>query len=181
MSLAFLPSPARSGWHLGPVPLHAQALCVVAGILLAVYVADRQYRAAGGARGVIVDLAAWAVPAGLVPAVLGVLLARAHPGVLQDLRTWSQVVGFPGAVACGAVGAWLGCLRMRGLAARTGRTAAARAAAQGSAHRRRCRPGAAARPRAGHGGRMVHPARLRRALIAVVGGGDSARAPCAWP
>src|SRR5258708_37292201 len=116
MPLAYLPSPARSSWHLGPVSLRAQALCVVAGILRAIYVADRRYRATGGPRRVILDVAAWAVPAGLVPAILGVLLARAHPSALQDLRTWDQVGGFPGAVACGAAGAWLGCLRMGGLA-----------------------------------------------------------------
>jgi prolipoprotein diacylglyceryltransferase len=118
MPLAYIPSPARSVWHLGPVPLRAQALCVVAGILLAIYVTDRRYRAAGGSRGVIVDVAAWAVPAGLVPAIVGALLARAQLGALQDLRTWDQVAGFPAAVACGAAGAWLGCRTMRGLAAR---------------------------------------------------------------
>src|SRR5260221_3193160 len=126
MPLAYLPSPARSSWHLGPVSLRAQALCVVAGILLAIYVADRRYRATGGPRRVILDVAAWAVPAGLVPGILGVLLARAHPSALQDLRTWDQVGGFPGAVACGAAGAWLGCLRMRGMAGRVGEAAAAR-------------------------------------------------------
>jgi prolipoprotein diacylglyceryltransferase len=117
MPLAYIPSPARSVWHLGPVPLRAQALCVVVAIVLAIYVADRRYRAAGGPRGVIVDVAAWAVPAGLVPAILGALVARAQPGVLQDLRTWDQVAGFPGAVACGAAGAWLGCRTMRGRSA----------------------------------------------------------------
>jgi prolipoprotein diacylglyceryltransferase len=114
MPLAYIPSPARSVWHLGPVPLRAQALCVVVAIVLAIYVADRRYRATGGPRGVIVDVAAWAVPAGLVPAILGALVARAQPSVLQDLRTWDQVAGFPGAVACGAAGAWLGCRTMRG-------------------------------------------------------------------
>jgi prolipoprotein diacylglyceryltransferase len=128
MPLAYLPSPARSSWHLGPVPLHAQALCAAAGILLAIYVADQLYRAAGGPRDVIVDMAAWAVPAGLIPAVLGVLLAHVHPGVLQDLRTADQVAGFPAAVACGAAGAWLGCLRMRGLVARVSKAATARLA-----------------------------------------------------
>jgi prolipoprotein diacylglyceryltransferase len=157
MPLAYLPSPARSSWHLGPVPLHAQALCVVAGILLAVYVADRRYRATGGPRGVIVDVAAWAVPAGLVPALVGILLARAHPGALQDLRTLDQVAGFPGAVACGAAGAWLGCLRMRGLAARVGGKAAAGPAG-------RAGPGDVSSVRPA-GGTVVGRVRGRRALM----------------
>jgi prolipoprotein diacylglyceryltransferase len=107
------------------VPLHAQALCVAAGILLALAVTDHLYRKAGGGRGVVADVAAWAIPAGMVPAAIGILLARSHPGVLQALRTADLVAGFPAAVACGAVGAWLGCGRMRGVAARVAGTVAA--------------------------------------------------------
>ena len=49
--LASIPSPARSIWHWGPVPLRAQELAIVAGIVVAVVVADRRYRNAGGPRG----------------------------------------------------------------------------------------------------------------------------------
>jgi prolipoprotein diacylglyceryltransferase len=113
MPLAFLPSPARSAWHLGPVPLRAQALCVVAGTLVALAITARRYRAAGGSAGVVADVAAWAVPAGLIPAACDALLGAAHPGVLHAVRTWDQLAGFPGAVAFGAAGAWAGCRRMR--------------------------------------------------------------------
>jgi prolipoprotein diacylglyceryltransferase len=105
-------------WHLGPVPLRAQALCVVAGILLALFVAARRYRAAGGPRGVILDVAAWAVPAGLIPAALGLLLAGDQSGVPHALRSLDEATGFPGAVALGLAGAWAGCRRMRGTARR---------------------------------------------------------------
>jgi len=115
---AYLPSPARSVWHLGPVPLRAQALCVVAGILLALFVTARRYRAAGGPPGVVMDVAAWAVPAGLIPAALSLLLAGAQSGAPQALRTWDEAAGFPGAVAFGVAGAWLGCRSMRGTARR---------------------------------------------------------------
>jgi prolipoprotein diacylglyceryltransferase len=113
MPLAYLPSPPRSSWHLGPLPLRAQALCVIAGILLALWLADRRYRAAGGSGGVIADVAAWAVPAGLIPAALGTLLAQAH-GPWQAVRTWDAVIGFPGAVAFGTLAAWLACRRLPG-------------------------------------------------------------------
>jgi prolipoprotein diacylglyceryltransferase len=120
MPLAYLPSPARSVWHLGPVPLRPQALCVIAGILLALWVADRQYRAGGGERGVIADVAAWAVPAGLIPAALGAILASAHTGPWQAVRTWDAVIGFPGAAALGTLAAWLACRRLRGLRGQRG-------------------------------------------------------------
>jgi prolipoprotein diacylglyceryltransferase len=112
MPLAYIPSPPRSVWHLGPLSLHAQALCVIAGILLAIWIADRRYRAAGGPRGVIADVAAWAVPAGLIPAGIGALLAQAHSGPWQAVRTWDAIIGIPGAVAFGAFAAWLACRRL---------------------------------------------------------------------
>jgi len=120
MRLAYLPSPARSAWHLGPLPVRAQALCVIAGILLAVWLADRRYRAIGGGRGIVPDVAAWAVPAGLISAILGVLLVDgrrffgADAGLWHAARALDAAVGFPGALALGAGGAWLACRRIRG-------------------------------------------------------------------
>ena len=100
-------------WHLGPLPFRAQALCVVAGILLAVWIADRRYRKAGGRPGVITDVAAWAVPAGLIPAAIGALVAQAHGPGWQAVRTWDAVIGWPGAAALGTIAAWLACRRLR--------------------------------------------------------------------
>jgi prolipoprotein diacylglyceryltransferase len=112
MPLASIPSPPRSVWHLGPLPFRAQELCVVAGIVLAIWITGRRYRTAGGPRGVILDVAAWAVPAGLVPAAIGVLLGQPH-GSWQAVRTWDAVLGFPGALALGTLAAWLACRHLR--------------------------------------------------------------------
>jgi prolipoprotein diacylglyceryltransferase len=118
MPLAYIPSPARSVWHLGPASFRAQALCVLAGILLALWIADRRYRAAGGQRGVIADVAAWAIPAGLIPAAAGALLAQAPGGGWQAVRTWDAILGFPGAVAFGTLAAWFACRRLSARAPR---------------------------------------------------------------
>jgi prolipoprotein diacylglyceryltransferase len=114
MALASIPSPPRSSSHLGPLPVRAQALCVVAGILLGLWIAERRYRADGGTPGVITDVAAWAVSAGLIPAALGVLLAQARHAPWEDIRTGGEVIGFPGAVALGVAAAWVAC-RRRGI------------------------------------------------------------------
>jgi prolipoprotein diacylglyceryltransferase len=109
--LAFLPSPSRSAWHLGPLPLRAQALAVVAGIIVAIIVADRGYRHAGGSKGIITDIAAWAVPAGLIPAAIGALTAQAHGKPWGFVHQTVAVIGFPGAVALGLLAGWAACRR----------------------------------------------------------------------
>jgi prolipoprotein diacylglyceryltransferase len=112
MPLASIPSPPRSVWHLGPLPFRAQALFVVAGIAAAIWIADRRYRRAGGPRGVMLDVAAWAVPAGLLPAAVGAILGQPHGG-WQAVRTWDAMLGFPGALAFGTLAAWLACRHLR--------------------------------------------------------------------
>nr|BFE89001.1 hypothetical protein GCM10020093_116020 [Planobispora longispora] len=67
MPLASIPSPDQGVWHLfGVIPIRAYALCIVLGVVVAVIIGERRWRARGGAPGTIVDLAVWAVPFGLV-------------------------------------------------------------------------------------------------------------------
>ncbi|MBQ6639458.1 MAG: prolipoprotein diacylglyceryl transferase, partial [Saccharopolyspora sp.] len=49
--LANIPSPAQGVWYIGPVPLRAYALCLVAGIVVAIIWAERRWRARGGRAG----------------------------------------------------------------------------------------------------------------------------------
>ena len=60
--LAYIPSPSQGVWHLGPVPLRAYALCIIVGIVAALIIGDRRWAERGGERGVIYDIALWAVP-----------------------------------------------------------------------------------------------------------------------
>ena len=67
-ALAARPSRARprvSGTS-GPFPVRAYALCILVGIVVAVWLGDRRWRARGGRQGVVLDIAAWAVPFGIV-------------------------------------------------------------------------------------------------------------------
>lgn len=113
--VAYLPSPARSSWQLGPIPLRAYALCIVLGILAALWLADRRYLRAGGRPGVILDVATWAVPFGLIGARLYSVITdyELYFGPGRDwtgiFRIWNGGIGIPGAVAAGAAGAWLAC------------------------------------------------------------------------
>jgi prolipoprotein diacylglyceryl transferase len=117
MPEASLPSPSHALWHLGPVPLRGYALCVLAGILVALAVASRRYRRAGGRPGVILDVATLAVPAGLIGARVYSIATDwfQYFGHGQDwtgiFRLWDGGLGIAGAIAGGAAGAWLACRR----------------------------------------------------------------------
>ena len=117
MPLASIPSPGRAAWHLGPLPVRAFALCVIAGILVAIAVASRRYRRSGGRPGVILDVAAWAIPFGLAGALLHTILLASRHDFGDEYRLWHAAtvgvaaIGVPGAVALGAAGAWIACRR----------------------------------------------------------------------
>src|SRR5438046_5098654 len=119
--LASIPSPGRTVWHLGPLSVRAYALCVIAGIIVAVAVASRRYRRSGGRaiahRGVILDVAAWAIPFGLAGALVHAILLDNRHAFGGEYRLWHAAtvsvaaIGVPGAVALGAAGAWIACRR----------------------------------------------------------------------
>ena len=117
MALAAIPSPSFSVWRLGPLPVRAYGLCVTAGIIVAVAVASRRYRRSGGRRGAMLDVAAWAVPFGLIGAAAHALLIATRHDFTHAYRLWHAVtlgvaaIGVPGAVALGAAGAWIACRR----------------------------------------------------------------------
>jgi prolipoprotein diacylglyceryl transferase len=117
MSIAYIPSPSRGVWHLGPVPFRAYALCIVVGVIVAVWVANRRYVAAGGRRGLILDVATWAVPLGLIGARLYSVITdyELYFGRHQDwvavFKVWDGGIGMPGAIALGLAGAWIACRR----------------------------------------------------------------------
>ena len=117
MPAAFIPSPSRGVWHLGPLPVRAYALCLVGGIILGVWVASRRYRRAGGRPGVILDVATWAVPCGLAGARLYSVITdhELYSGPGRDwlgiFQVWDGGLGIPGAVAAGSLGAWYACRR----------------------------------------------------------------------
>ncbi len=109
---AFLPSPSQGVWHIGPFPIRAYALCILAGIAVAAAVTNRRWVARGGVPGTATDLAVWAVPAGLVgarlyhvatdwPAYFG-----PNPSGEQVWEVWRGGLGIPGGILGGALGAW---------------------------------------------------------------------------
>ena len=119
--IAYFPSPPRGVWHLWLLPIRAYALFIVAGIVAALLIGDRRWAARGGERGVIYDIALWAVPFGLIGGRLYHLatdwrtyFGEGGAGPWAALRIWDGGLGIWGAVALGGVGAWIAC-RRRGI------------------------------------------------------------------
>jgi prolipoprotein diacylglyceryl transferase len=115
--LATIPSPDRGVWYLGPVPLRAYALCIIAGIIIAIWWGERRWAERGGIKGEVTDIAVWAVPFGLVGGRIYHVITDNQkyfgPGKnpLAALEIWNGGLGIWGAIALGAVGAWIGCRR----------------------------------------------------------------------
>lgn len=112
-----IPSPSQGVWYLGPLPVRAYALCVLVGILVAIRVGERRWVARGGRAGVILDIAAWAVPFGIIGGRLYHVITSwqlyfgqgGRP--LAVLAVWEGGLGIWGAVTLGGVGAWIGARR----------------------------------------------------------------------
>ncbi|GLZ03687.1 prolipoprotein diacylglyceryl transferase 1 [Actinomadura sp. NBRC 104412] len=115
--VASIPSPAQGVWHLGFVPIRAYALMIIIGIVVAVWLGERRWAAKGGQPGVVIDIAVWAVPFGLVGGrVYHVVTdAQRYFGEGRDpvdaLKIWEGGLGIWGAVLFGALGAYIGCRR----------------------------------------------------------------------
>lgn len=116
--LTSIPSPEVGVWNLGPIPLRAYALLIIAGIVVAVWWGGRRYVARGGRPGTITDIAVWAVPFGIVGGRLYHVISDNQlyfgpggSGIAGALRIWDGGLGIWGAVALGALGAWIGARR----------------------------------------------------------------------
>ena len=112
-----IPSPTTGVWHLGPFPIRAYALCILAGIIVAVWIAGRRLADRGYERESAIDVSAWAVPFGIVGGRIYHVITSPEPYFgeagrpIRALYIWEGGLGIWGAIALGAFGAWIGARR----------------------------------------------------------------------
>ncbi|MBZ8178095.1 prolipoprotein diacylglyceryl transferase [Corynebacterium poyangense] len=112
-NLAAIPSPPQGVWYLGPIPIRAYALCIIAGIVVALWITVRRYVARGGNPNVVWDAAIVAIPCGIIGGRLYHVITDypkyfgpgAHP--IDALKITNGGLGIWGAVALGGVGTWI--------------------------------------------------------------------------
>lgn len=114
---AYIPSPTQGVWHLGPIPIRGYSLSILAGIIVAVWLTQRRLTARGAPAEVAIDISVWAVPFGIVGGRIYHLITTpqlyfgpgGHPW--RAFAIYEGGLGIWGAIALGAVGAWIGCRR----------------------------------------------------------------------
>ncbi|MER5274434.1 prolipoprotein diacylglyceryl transferase [Streptomyces sp. NPDC002809] len=120
MNLAYIPSPSTGVIDLGPIPLRGYAFCIIIGVFVAVWFGNKRWVARGGRAGTVADIAVWAVPFGLVGGRLYHVITDYQlyfsdgENWVDAFKIWQGGLGIWGAIALGAVGAWIGC-RRRGI------------------------------------------------------------------
>ena len=116
--LLAIPSPTVSDFEVGPLTIHAYALCILAGIFLAIWLTQRRLEARGGEPGQVLDIATYAVPAGIIGGRVYHVISSPEPyfgeggNPVDALKIWEGGLGIWGAIAFGALGAWYGTRRV---------------------------------------------------------------------
>jgi prolipoprotein diacylglyceryl transferase len=118
MTVLSIPSPSDGVWDIGPFPLRGYAVCIIIGIIAAIWIGERRWVARGGKPGQVSDLAIWAVPFGLVGGRLYHVITDSHlyfgdaRHPIHALYIWRGGLGIWGAIALGALGVVIGARRM---------------------------------------------------------------------
>ncbi|MGW1741022.1 prolipoprotein diacylglyceryl transferase [Nocardia sp. NPDC001965] len=113
--LAYLPSPPQGVWEIGPFPLRAYAICIIIGIIVAIWWGEKRWQDRGGEAGTVLDVAVFAVPFGLVGGRLYHVATDwqkyfgADGNPMDALKIYQGGLGIWGAVFFGAIGAWIAC------------------------------------------------------------------------
>ncbi|GGW18853.1 prolipoprotein diacylglyceryl transferase 1 [Streptomyces capoamus] len=117
MNLAYIPSPSHGVLYLGPIPLRGYAFCIIIGVFVAVWLGNKRWIARGGQSGTVADIAVWAVPFGLVGGRLYHVITDYElyfsegRDWVDAFKVWEGGLGIWGAIALGALGAWIGARR----------------------------------------------------------------------
>lgn len=114
---AAIPSPTTGVWWIGSVPIRAYALAIVAGIIVALWLTQRRITARGGSPDTMSDVSVWAIGFGILGGRLYHVITTPQPyfgeggDPWRAFHVWEGGLGIWGAVALGALGAWIGCRR----------------------------------------------------------------------
>ena len=99
--------------ELGPFTIHFYALCIIAGIVIAVWLGDKRFKAHGdNLENVVADVAIWAVPFGIIGGRLYHVISSPNNYFgkngepIDAFKIWQGGLGIWGAISVGAIAAY---------------------------------------------------------------------------
>lgn len=109
-----IPSPDVSSFELGPIRVHFYALFILIGIALAIWIGSRRFKQRGGQAGMVLDIALWAVPFGIVGGRIFHVLTHGDyyfydgADLTKVFAVWEGGLAIFGALIFGSLGAFIG-------------------------------------------------------------------------
>ena len=109
----FIPTPSSSTLELGFFTIHYYALCILLGIVVAIWITKKRYQALGGDSNDVSDLAIYAIPSGIIGGRIYHVLTSPQKyfgeggSPVAVLKIWEGGLGIWGAIALGALVAFI--------------------------------------------------------------------------
>ena len=114
-----IPTPTQSQISIGPFNLHFYALCIIAGIAIAIWLGNKRLAAHDPSlEGVVAEVAVIAVPSGIIGGRLYHVITSPdkyfgqNGDPLSALKIWQGGLGIWGAISLGALGAFFSYRRL---------------------------------------------------------------------
>ena len=115
----YIPSPPAEwqSFSIGPLTIHAYALFILAGIFFALWLTTKRWVERGGDAETVGEIGLWAIPFGIIGGRLYHVISTPGPyfGPNGDpwaaFEIWNGGLGIWGAIALGALGAYIGARR----------------------------------------------------------------------
>ncbi|WP_085370130.1 prolipoprotein diacylglyceryl transferase [Leifsonia sp. NCR5] len=111
------PPPQFAQFQIGPLTVHAYALCILSGIIAAALITARRLGRRGVDRGIVLDVVLWAVPLGIVCARFYHVFTHVgdyfYPGanLWNVFAIWDGGNALYGSLLGGALGVYIACRR----------------------------------------------------------------------
>jgi prolipoprotein diacylglyceryl transferase len=104
---AYIPSPSRNGFYVGPLFVHVYGLAYVLAVAAAIFVTRWRWRRAGGDPDLCYEAAAWGFPAGLIGGRIYFLIttpSQIPPHWWGPFAIWKGGLGIWGGIFGGVLG-----------------------------------------------------------------------------
>jgi prolipoprotein diacylglyceryl transferase len=107
-----IPTPRISALEIGPFTVHFYALCIIAGVAAAIWLGNKRFCArTENGKGVVADVAIFAVPAGVIGGRLYHVVTTPEDyfgssgNLLEIVKIWNGGLGIWGAISVGTIAA----------------------------------------------------------------------------